>query len=60
VLSASALAATAVEAEAAAKAILLLGPDGLDWAERQPWVRSAVVVWNDGNVYATTDLEVAA
>lgn len=60
VLSASALAATAVEAEAAAKAVLLLGPDGLDWAERQPWVKSAVVVWNDGNVYATPDLEVAA
>jgi len=60
VLSASALTATAAEAEAAAKAVLLLGTDGLEWAERQPWVRSAVVVWKDGNVYSTTDLEVAA
>ena len=59
ILSASALAATAVEAEAAAKAILLLGTDGLDWAERQPWVRNAVVVWEDGNVYATTGLKEA-
>jgi thiamine biosynthesis lipoprotein len=60
VLSASALAATAVEAEAAAKAVLLLGADGLAWAERQPWIRSAVAIWEDGNVYATTGLEVAA
>jgi thiamine biosynthesis lipoprotein len=60
VLSASALAETAVDAEAAAKAILLLGADGLEWAERQTWVRSAVVVWEDGNVYATTGLELAA
>jgi thiamine biosynthesis lipoprotein len=60
VLSASALAATAVEAEAGAKAVLLLGADGLAWAERQPWIRSAIVIWEDGNVYATTDLEVAA
>ncbi len=60
VLSASALAASAVEAEAGAKAVLLLGADGLEWAERQLWVRNAVVVWEDGNVYATTGLEVAA
>jgi len=60
VFSASALAATAAEAEAAAKAVLLLGTDGLAWAERQSWVRSAVAIWNDGNVYATSGLAVAA
>ncbi|NNK92616.1 MAG: FAD:protein FMN transferase, partial [Acidimicrobiia bacterium] len=53
VLSATALTATAVEAEAAAKAILLLGADGLAWADRQRWVRAAVAIWNNGAVYAT-------
>ena len=60
VLQASAIAATALEAEAAAKAILLQGSDGLAWADRQPWIRSALAVWHDGNVYATTGLEMAA
>jgi thiamine biosynthesis lipoprotein len=60
VLQASAITATALEAEAAAKAILLQGPDGLAWADRQPWIRGALVVWHDGNVYATTELEMAA
>ncbi len=60
ILSASALAATAVEAEVAAKAVLLMGADGLAWAEEQSWVRGAVVVWHDGSVFGTTDLEVAA
>jgi len=60
VLMASAVTDTAAEAEAAAKAILLLGVEGIAWADRQPWVRSALVIWNDGNVYATTGLEVAA
>jgi len=60
VLSATAVAETAVEAEAAAKAILLLGEDGLVWADRQSWVRSAVAVWHDGSVYATSSVEVAA
>lgn len=54
VLSATAVAATATEAEAAAKAILLMGVDGLAWADAQPWIRHAVVVWHDGNVYATS------
>ena len=35
VVSATAVAATAVEAEAGAKAMLLLGEDGLAWADRQ-------------------------
>lgn len=60
VLSATALASTAVEAEAAAKAVLLQGPDGLAWADRQPWVRGALVVWHDGAVYGTVGLELVA
>jgi hypothetical protein len=32
----------------------------LAWADRQPWIRGALVVWHDGNVYATTELEMAA
>lgn len=60
ILQASAITSTALEAEAAAKAILLLGSDGLAWADRQSWIRGALVVWKNGNVYATTDLELAA
>ncbi len=60
VLSATAITATAVEAEAAAKAILLRGADGLAWADRRPWISGALVVWQDGSVYATTGLEIAA
>lgn len=60
VLSATAITATAVEAEAAAKTILLRGADGLAWADRQPWITAALVVWNDGSVYGTADLEIAA
>jgi thiamine biosynthesis lipoprotein len=60
VVSATAVAGTAVEAEAGAKAILLLGEDGLAWADRQPWLHGALVVWHDGSVFATTQTEVAA
>jgi len=60
VLSATAITTTAVEAEAAAKAILLRGADGLAWADRQSWISAALVVWDDGNVYGTTGLELAA
>jgi thiamine biosynthesis lipoprotein len=60
ILSASVLATTAVEAEAGAKAVLLEGADGLAWASRRPWIRGALVVWHDGNVYATKGMEVAA
>lgn len=59
VISATAVTATGVHAEAAAKAILMLGADGLAWADRRPWIRSAIAVWDDGSVYATTGLEVA-
>ncbi len=60
VLSATALTSTAVEAEIAAKTILLRGTDGLAWADRQPWINAALVVWIDGTVYGTTGLELAA
>jgi thiamine biosynthesis lipoprotein len=60
ILQASAVTATALEAEAAAKAILLRGSGGLSWADRQPWIRGAIAVWHDGNVYATTGVEMAA
>lgn len=53
VLSASVAADTALEAEVGAKAVLLHGVDGLSWAERQPWIRFAMAIWNDGNVYGT-------
>ena len=59
VLSASATAHTALEAEVAAKTILLHGIDGLDWADKTPWVGSALLVWNDGSVYGTGGLKVA-
>jgi len=60
VLSATAITATTVEAETAAKTILLRGADGLSWADRQPWINAALVVWNDGNVYGTTGIGIAA
>ena len=60
VLSATAITATAVEAEAAAKTVLLRGVDGLAWADRQSWISAALVVWDDGTVYGTTGLEIAA
>lgn len=60
VLSATALADSAVEAEAAAKTVLLLGGEGLAWASRQDWVRGAIVLWRDLRVYATKGLEFAA
>ena len=60
VLSATAITETAVEAETAAKTVLLRGADGLVWADRQPWIRAALVVWNDGSVYGTTGMEIAA
>lgn len=59
IVSASAVTGTAVEAEAAAKAILLLGVDGLAWADRQRWIRRALVVWRDGMVYATKERSAA-
>ena len=60
ILSATVIAATAVEAEAGAKSVLIRGADGLAWASRQPWIRSAVAVWHDGNVFATPGVRVAA
>lgn len=60
VLSATVVAATAVEAEAGAKAVLLRGADGLSWAAQRPWIDGALVVWRDGSVYATPNLKLAA
>jgi thiamine biosynthesis lipoprotein len=60
VISATVTAATAVEAEAGAKAVLLQGEHGLTWAEEQSWIRAALVVWHDGSVYATTGWHMAA
>ena len=60
ILSATVIAATAAEAEAGAKAVLILGESGLAWAAQQSWIRSALAVWHDGNVFATPGVEVAA
>ena len=53
VLQATVVASSATEAEVGAKAVLLRGTDGLAWADRQPWIRDAIVLWHDGSVYAT-------
>jgi len=60
VITATATAASAVAAEAAAKAILISGVTGLEWADRQPWIRGALTCWDDGAIYATSSLELAA
>ena len=60
IFSATVTAATAVEAEAGAKAVLLHGEHGLVWAEEQDWIDAALVVWHDGNVYATAGWTMAA
>ncbi len=60
VVSASVLASTAVDAEAGAKAVLLLGEHGLAWASRQDWISAAVVIWEDGSIFGTPGIEVAA
>lgn len=58
VVSATITAATALEAEAGAKASLILGEAGLSWADACPRVRSAVVVWGSGSVFATEGTKV--
>ena len=60
IFSATVSASTAVEAEAGAKAVLLQGERGLVWAEQQDWIDAALVVWHDGNVYATSGWDMAA
>jgi thiamine biosynthesis lipoprotein len=59
IISATVIAPTAVQAEAGAKAVLLQGEQGLTWAEQQDWIDSALVVWHDGSVFATTGMELA-
>lgn len=58
VISATVVASTAVEAEVGAKAVLIRGGDGLAWADRMGWIRSALVLWHDGSVFATSGTEV--
>lgn len=60
VVSATVLGTTAADAETGAKAVLLRGDDGLAWASHQDWIAGAIVIWNDGSVYGTPGLEVAA
>ncbi|RPI23283.1 MAG: hypothetical protein EHM57_04205 [Actinobacteria bacterium] len=60
IVAASAACATAAESEAAAKAILLLGADGLRWAAERSWIEAALVVWHDASVFATRGWEMAA
>jgi thiamine biosynthesis lipoprotein len=60
VVTATVIADTAAEAEAGAKAVLLLGTEGLAWASRMPWIRGSLVVWSDGSVFATTGVAVTA
>lgn len=60
IVSSTVVAATAVEAEAGAKAMLLHGVDGLAWASSRPWIGGALAVWADGSVYATSGMELQA
>lgn len=53
IVTATVVAETAVEAEAGAKAVLLLGAEGLAWASDQAWIRQAIAFWDDGSVFAT-------
>lgn len=57
VVSATALAATTARADAAAKAVLLQGAEGLAWARTTDWVDGALAVWEDGAVFATDELD---
>lgn len=60
VLSMTVVAASAVDAETAAKTALIHGVDGLAWADSQEWIRAALAVWHDGSVYATRGMDWAA
>lgn len=60
VLSATVVARNAVEAEIGAKAVLIKGADGLAWADHTEWIRSALVLWHDGSVFATAGTELVA
>ncbi|MGB8362196.1 MAG: FAD:protein FMN transferase, partial [Acidimicrobiia bacterium] len=60
ILTATVIASTAAAAEAGAKTVLLLGEDGLSWADAQDWIRAALIVWHDGSVFATSGMELAA
>lgn len=57
VVTSTVTAATAAEAEAAAKTALILGTEGLAWCDRTAWVRGGAAIWNTGAVYATGSLD---
>ena len=57
ILSATVVAESAAEAEAGAKAVALIGRDGLVWADAQDWIRRAIVIWHDGSVYGTREAQ---
>lgn len=59
IVSASVVADQAALAEAGAKTVLLLGEEGLAWADQQDWIRGTVAIWQDGSVYATAGTPVA-
>lgn len=60
IISSSVVCSTGAEAEAAAKAVLILGAEGLRWAASQSWIGAALAFWHDGSVYATKGWELAA
>lgn len=59
ILSASVVTRSALDAEAGAKAVLLMGEYGLTWADRTPWIDSALAIWTDGSVYGTHQVRIA-
>ncbi len=60
IVSATVITRAAVQAEAGAKTVLLLGEEGLAWASESEWIDAALVIWHDGSVFATRTLELAA
>lgn len=60
ILTATVVASTATAAEAGAKTVLILGEDGLAWADAQDWIDAALIIWHDGSVFATRGMELAA
>jgi thiamine biosynthesis lipoprotein len=60
IVTATVTAATAAEAEAGSKAVMLQGVDGLAWCDSADWLTGAAAIWDTGAVYATRSLKVAA
>jgi thiamine biosynthesis lipoprotein len=55
VVQSTVVADDTVVAEVAAKTVIIKGVNGLAWADGQPSIRQAVVLWHDGSVYATRE-----